>query len=48
LHAAFNDGLNEVSFVDGHTSYIKIYCDGMTLSAAYDPPDGYEYQWSKR
>ncbi len=47
LHAAFNDGLNEVSFVDGHINYIKIYCDGMTLAAAYEPPAGYEYQWSR-
>ena len=46
LHAAFNDALNEVSFVDGHINYIKIYCDGMTLAGTYDPPAGYDYQWT--
>jgi prepilin-type N-terminal cleavage/methylation domain-containing protein len=47
LHAAYNDALNEVSFVDGHVSYIKIYNDGMTISSMYNPAPGYDYQWSK-
>jgi hypothetical protein len=48
----FNDAKNIVSFVDGHVSYIKIYWQSThpsgTLSYAilYDPPDGYDYQWS--
>jgi prepilin-type N-terminal cleavage/methylation domain-containing protein len=49
----FEDAKNMVSFVDGHVSYIKIYWNpGNVLpgiwSAAYqyDPPAGYEYQWS--
>lgn len=46
LHAAFNDALNEVGFADGHINYIKIYCDGISLSGMYNPPAGYEYQWS--
>src|SRR5215472_10976689 len=32
LHAAYNNALNEVSFVDGHVDYIKIYNDGDSLS----------------
>lgn len=49
----FNDAKNEVSFVDGHVSYIKIYWNSSTnanglYSSAYfyDPPAGYDYQWS--
>jgi prepilin-type N-terminal cleavage/methylation domain-containing protein len=49
LHAAYNNAMNEVSFVDGHVSYIKIYNDGMSLSGMYDPPlAGYEYVWSHK
>jgi prepilin-type N-terminal cleavage/methylation domain-containing protein len=46
LHAAYNDALNEVSFVDGHVNYIKIYNDGMSISGTYNPIPGYDYQWS--
>jgi prepilin-type N-terminal cleavage/methylation domain-containing protein len=50
----FNNAKNEVSFVDGHVSYIKIYRDdnGSTngpsrfYACFYDPPAGYDYQWS--
>lgn len=45
LHAAYNNAMNEVNFVDGHISYIKIYNDGMTISDYYNPPPGYEYLW---
>jgi len=47
LHAAYNDALNEVSFVDGHLNYIKIYNDGNSLSGMYNPLSGYDYQWSR-
>ena len=46
----FNDAMNMVSFVDGHVSYIKMYYKGgfgpTAVSCNYDPPDGYDYQWS--
>jgi len=49
----YNDAKNVVSFVDGHVSYIKIYWNtnrypngGFSFAMAYDPPGGYEYQWS--
>jgi len=45
-HAAYNNAMNNVSFVDGHVSYIKIYNDGVSQSWAYEPPAGYDYQWS--
>lgn len=45
-HAAYNNAMNNVSFVDGHVSYIKIYNNGVSQSWAYEPPDGYDYQWS--
>ena len=50
----FNDARNMVSFVDSHASYIKIYWNstlgypngGVSVAAYYDPPAGYDYQWS--
>jgi len=47
----FNDARNMVSFVDGHVSYVKIYWDANTTpdhfeAWHYDPPAGYDYQWS--
>lgn len=47
----FNNAKNMVSFVDGHVSYIKIYWDssfngGKSQAFMYDPPAGYDYQWS--
>ncbi len=44
----FNNAMDMVSFVDGHVSYIKMYWDGdiQSLSLAYNPPAGYDYQWS--
>lgn len=49
----FADAKNMVGFVDGHVSYIKIYWNstplpggGVSFALAYDPPDGYDYQWS--
>jgi prepilin-type N-terminal cleavage/methylation domain-containing protein len=49
----FEDARSVVSFVDGHESYIRIYWNntplpngGLTFALGYDPPDGYDYQWS--
>lgn len=46
----YNDAMNVVSFVDGHVSYVKIYWKTSWPPAScagdYDPPDGYDYQWS--
>jgi prepilin-type N-terminal cleavage/methylation domain-containing protein len=49
----FADAKNMVSFVDGHVSYIKIYWDstpypggGVKFALGFDPPAGYDYQWS--
>jgi prepilin-type N-terminal cleavage/methylation domain-containing protein len=37
----------ELSFVDAHVGFTKIYWDGMPGSrpADYEPPAGYEYDW---
>jgi prepilin-type processing-associated H-X9-DG protein len=46
----FNDAKNMVSFVDGHVSYIKIFKDDAPhkgLAIFYNPPAGYDYQWSE-
>jgi prepilin-type N-terminal cleavage/methylation domain-containing protein/prepilin-type processing-associated H-X9-DG protein len=44
----FNNSKNMVSFVDGHVSYIEMYWNGQagSLAAFYNPPAGYDYQWS--
>jgi len=45
---AFNDARNNVAFVDGHVKYIRIFydADSDAMPAKYEPPTGYEYQWS--
>ncbi len=45
-NAKFNDAKNRVTFVDGHVSYLKIFYDGSKTAWAYNPPSGYDYQWS--
>lgn len=49
----YNNAQNVVSFVDGHASYTKIYWNsnrlpngGLTFAFGYNPPAGYDYQWS--
>ena len=42
----YNNAMNEVSFVDGHVTFIPMYNNGVGLSAEYDPIAGYEYRWS--
>jgi len=46
----FNDARDMVGFVDGHVSYTKMYWKyvwpATTNSCDYDPPAGYDYQWS--
>jgi len=43
-----NNSMNMVSFVDGHVSYVKIFWQPTNYMFAfeYNPPDGYDYQWS--
>jgi prepilin-type N-terminal cleavage/methylation domain-containing protein len=45
-NASFNNAVNMVLFVDSHVSYIRMYYDGRKLAWAYNPPAGYDYQWS--
>ena len=50
----FNNARDIVSYVDGHLGYIKMYWNSTllypnqnaSLAAYYDPPSGYDYQWS--
>jgi prepilin-type N-terminal cleavage/methylation domain-containing protein len=46
----FSDALNEVGYVDGHVSFVKIFWNGSLAETGstyyYDPPEGYEYTWS--
>ena len=51
--AGVGDSKNMVSFMDGHVNYIKIYWDAnATITPPhfeawhYDPPAGYDYQWT--
>jgi prepilin-type N-terminal cleavage/methylation domain-containing protein/prepilin-type processing-associated H-X9-DG protein len=49
-----NNSKNMVSFVDGHVDYIRMFWNntisypngGFSVAAYYDPPAGYDYQWS--
>jgi prepilin-type N-terminal cleavage/methylation domain-containing protein len=55
-NSVFNDAKNMASFVDGHVNYIRIYWNSnrvtvggvsyITDAMDYDPPAGYDYQWS--
>lgn len=46
----FNNARNVMSFVDGHVAHIAIYWNGVEgfdgIAAGYEPPAGYDYQWS--
>ena len=43
----FKDAQCNVSFVDGHVGYIKMYWESAySPTSAFDPPAGYDYQWS--
>ena len=47
-----NNAPNMISFVDGHVSYVKVYCGSNNPSQrfqhpfAFNPPAGYDYKWS--
>jgi len=45
-NALFAGARDMICFVDGHVSYMKIYYDGRKIAWAYNPPSGYDYQWS--
>jgi prepilin-type N-terminal cleavage/methylation domain-containing protein/prepilin-type processing-associated H-X9-DG protein len=50
----FNNARTMISFVDGHVNYLEIYWNSAiaypngnsSVAAYYDPPAGYDYQWS--
>ena len=44
---ALGDAKNNMSFVDGHVGFTKIYWDGVDGSQPrnYEPPSSYEYDW---
>jgi hypothetical protein len=46
----FNNAMDMVGFVDGHVSYTKMFWKTSpppaSSSCEYDPPAGYDYQWS--
>ncbi len=55
--AVFNNAKDIFGFVDGHVSYLKVFWntnlipdpDGgyiFSMACQYDPPSGFEYQWS--
>jgi prepilin-type N-terminal cleavage/methylation domain-containing protein len=45
-NSRFADAKDMICFVDGHISYVEMYFDGNKIAWAYNPPAGYEYQWS--
>lgn len=48
----YNNAQDMLSFADGHVNYIKMYCGSnnpshsFKLPLVFDPPAGYDYQWS--
>jgi prepilin-type processing-associated H-X9-DG protein len=42
----YSDSQNVISFVDGHVSYIKMYCTYRVPAGLTNPPAGYDYQWT--
>ncbi len=46
--AGVDKAMNMVGFADGHVAYIKIYWDisVSSMTWAFDPPAGYDYQWT--
>ena len=42
----YNDSKNVAGFVDGHVSYIKVYCRDARPACFSNPPASYDYQWS--
>jgi prepilin-type N-terminal cleavage/methylation domain-containing protein len=48
----YNNAPNMISFVDGHVSYVKMYSGSNNPSQSlqapfiFNPPAGYDYQWS--
>ena len=45
-NCTFNNAKDMASFVDGHVSLTKMYWQTNSFSMQYDPPAGYDYQWS--
>jgi prepilin-type N-terminal cleavage/methylation domain-containing protein len=45
-NARFNDSKNVLGFVDGHASFTKMYYNGRKIAWNYNPPGGYDYQWT--
>jgi type II secretory pathway pseudopilin PulG len=42
----FNNAWDMLVFVDGHVAYTKMYYDGKKPAWDYNPPAGYDHQWS--
>jgi prepilin-type N-terminal cleavage/methylation domain-containing protein len=40
-----NNAINVLTFADGHTSYSRIYWNGVQEPRWYEPPTGYDYSW---
>ena len=45
-NVVFTDARDVICFVDGHVDYVKIYFNGKKIAWDYNPPAGYDYQWS--
>ncbi|SPE60390.1 conserved hypothetical protein [Verrucomicrobia bacterium] len=49
---SYNNAPNMLSFVDGHVSYVKMYCGSnnpsqtLQVPFVFNPPTGYDYEWS--
>jgi prepilin-type N-terminal cleavage/methylation domain-containing protein/prepilin-type processing-associated H-X9-DG protein len=41
----YPDAKNNLTFVDGHVSFVRIYWDGASAPTSYEPIAGYDYRW---
>jgi prepilin-type N-terminal cleavage/methylation domain-containing protein/prepilin-type processing-associated H-X9-DG protein len=42
---AIKDSKSNITFVDGHTCFVRLFYNGKNVAAAYEPDPGYDYQW---
>ena len=45
-NSKFNDAGDVLTFADGHAAWTKMHYSGQKIAWSYNPPAGYDYQWT--